>query len=109
MATDPRIPSTALTAEEAKPIEEFISVSPNSIITLKETKEGGVALGRLGASGISEDVVLALDMKKVFSKMQNSGFLCQLPADPAETHMGQSGVSSRSSLAVHSRTAREQN
>lgn len=84
-AVDPRIPSTALTPEEAKPIDSFLHQNPNAIVSLKETPQG-VTLSRSPQDMLLVDTA----MTKIFAFMQNSGFICQLPQNPAETHMGQS-------------------
>lgn len=94
-AVDPRIPSTALTPEEAKPIDAFLAANPNELVQLKETPTG-VTLSRNPTPASPQDLlVLNTAMTKVFARMQESGYICQLPQDPAETHMGQSTLIAR--------------
>ncbi|GAA5971313.1 hypothetical protein JCM11641_008304 [Rhodosporidiobolus odoratus] len=89
---DPRIPSTDLSAEEAKPVTDFIAKSPNSTYTIDERTKGAknVELCRTGGTEgtVGRDCrEIAQDVTKIFALMQKQGFFCQLPFDPTHTEI----------------------
>ncbi|GAA5936935.1 uncharacterized protein JCM15063_000102 [Sporobolomyces koalae] len=92
---DPRIPATDLSEKQAKPVDDFIGVSPSATYLLNETHKDApvMELCRVRGStsgGAPEDktcVQIDQQVTKVFAHLVKNGFFCQLPFDPAKTEI----------------------
>ncbi|KAJ7470295.1 hypothetical protein FB451DRAFT_1253261 [Mycena latifolia] len=54
--------------------------APQSELCRESASDGGANLAR-------ECIVLQMHSKRLFEAMQNLGFFCAMPMDPARTHM----------------------
>ncbi|KAG2020478.1 hypothetical protein CC2G_005817 [Coprinopsis cinerea AmutBmut pab1-1] len=73
-------------------LESFVSKDPNSRYTFDSEAGSNVSeLCRGSSSGGTEAlrdcITLQMSSKQMFEAMQNQGFFCSLPSDPAQTHM----------------------
>ncbi|KIM87562.1 hypothetical protein PILCRDRAFT_815113 [Piloderma croceum F 1598] len=81
-------PMPADTKEPKKVLQSFIAKNPNALYTFDSERGAPQSeICREEGDKRRECIMLQMYSTKLFKAMQDQGFFCALPMDPARTHM----------------------